>query len=387
MTTIDNFTKGISDGFKVITSWSGKLSYGDYEVINRDAFLVSMSPYLISIRDGHPRRVLISGDPGTGRSYLLSFLSISMNRFDRVGVIHIPYSSCNRLSDFDTKTREPERKRDDTIPTTRIEDGIEEPCVIFIDDIDLMMLSWNTNGRFLKLLSWLSSVNRSVIATTSSTPPSLLGAIKWDDVIHVEPFSSQSIVTILTNLVQKNISKEIIVDDSAINLCALFAVKNFKSSISSAISIMERAAEIVEHEIITGSRDDRKILMKDIENGAMTLRSNRSNSVDTNNKLLIMATFFVMKRATATDLHSRVSKIIPVVYPDRNPPSIQTVRSVLNDMVSNGLSRKSRSSNGKSSGVKTMWICNVSAGQVKTAIPGEIERLMKLIAIGGKRNG
>ena len=219
MTTIDDFTTSISAGFEAINSSSGKLSHGSMEMIDRKEALDAILPECVSMRDGHSRNILISGESGSGRSYLLSFIADSMNRFDRVDATMIPFSSCRQLSDFTSRS------------SLVVSNDTGKNLVVLIDDIDLMLLSWNTNDRFVKFLSQLSKNNYSIIATTSSMPSLLIKAIAWTTTIGISLLSRKSIAIILKNLVQKNVSKEIIIDDFAIDYCALFAIKNFNSSI------------------------------------------------------------------------------------------------------------------------------------------------------------
>jgi len=406
MTSIDDFAKTVSAGFKVITTESGRLSEGLHDIVDRDDILASIAPSITSLRRGDKRDLLISGPPGSGRSHLLRFLARTINRIEHRYVLYVPFSECDRFADFKDKKQKfdesngniwhPEIRKDgypDEEPIPEIkrtgrsgEEYSVEHYVLVIDDIDLMLLSWNTNNRFLSFISDIDDrACWSIIATTSSIPPPLLKMAKWDDTITVDLFSRQSIARIIKNLVQKNISKDIVVDDATVDYCALFSVKNFKSSMSSAVAIMERAAGIVERALTTGERTERSIMMKDIDHAATSMRTLSPNPAIAGSKVLVMAMMFVMKRATIENLHVRVKRVAKLVYPDRDPPSIYTVRNVLNNMVSSGIVRKVRSSDGRATGVKTTWICDMPVGQIETAMPGEVMSVMKLIVNGAKR--
>lgn len=390
MTTAIDYASTIAAGFKAIASPSGRLEDDFTSIVDRDVALSAISTHLVSIRAGNSRRVLISGPPGSGRSYLLSFLALSMNRFENTDVIPISFSKCRRLSDFELrackKSIEFALKKQPGVLTTREDRAVAGRSItLFIDDVDLMLLSWNTNGRFLKSVSRALLLGRSIVATTSSISSSL-ESIPWDEVIRIDPLSTSSLKIIMKRLVEKNISKDVSIDDMVADYCAVIASKKLNSSVSAAVSIMERAARAVDRGIISGNRATRAITMKDMEDAFAEMQSNRVDPSIPGSKILIMAMLFIMKRATVETLRDRLSKIFPLICPGNSMPSVQLTRDILNGMVSAGIARKIRSSGGKSAGVKTTWACDAAPGMA-TPFPGEVMRVMKLIASGGKRRG
>jgi hypothetical protein len=331
-------------------------------VMFRDAVMESIYVEIARVKRGACRRVLLTGNHGTGKSFILKKVHSAMNGKLKTALIHVDPGM--KRSDFYELINQ-QVLTGASLPAIRavksafLSSCNAGPVLFLIDDLDAAEYRL---GR--DIMSIMSSVPGISVIATSTDPRVLM--IPFDVKVSIEPFSQYQITSILERVMKENINECYMKDFLVAGVCARHVIKHFKSSMTVAIDAIASAFISLEKQCLFHDREQRYVKIDDIEAAFERhdeMKSPRDDHLDLSsvNNLVVMAVLSLEGNDTIDHLLPRVQVVIRKLFPDSRIPSVNVLRSVLRDLKSAGVIYQEKGSDGFSSGVKTRWIYNTAS--------------------------
>jgi SpoVK/Ycf46/Vps4 family AAA+-type ATPase len=308
------------------------------------------------------RRVIITGLPGTGKTFLLKKACDATVRLAKnvvtifIGGDHgsstlkgIHELICDRVTGNHANTIQ---------ESTRLIAISGKRVIIFIDDYDKMRARININGRLDRSISSLMEVGSvSIIATAIRKPDGM----SWDSNTWLPQYNRDAISSIIQSLVNMNTIPGTMQSSVPADLCATQVITRFGSSIKIAVHLIETATKNIEIERVYHGRDGGMITVRDMENALDQVQVQEPGDVQNvvvlgNTTAMFVAMIIAtIKRGTTEFIHAKLRIAMNRFTPGNGEISMATTRNALKKLEEIGIATKEKENKGRSGGARIWW--------------------------------
>lgn len=347
---------------------------GSYNLLFKDDVIGSILSNVSKIVKGKPRSVLIVGNPGTSKSWLLKVFSNMLDsQGDTLKTTMIECSNVHSIQSFMSLIRDSllgkKYKSMAEIGRMISLEAKERRLILLIDDIHEVAVH-----SYKKMMQHVSTMKQNSISIIASSNILLENQNKyWDEIVVLKPYSIDQIKEILKQMIRLNVHEGIVTMDLPISICANHVHEKYASNINHAIRIMELALAKVDRETFLGKREEKVMKAGDIEEAVLEFDEEmKRNEIAIKARswnartILLVEMLSKMNKISFPKLFSKYTTVHERLFPGAVPPSERSIREALDSLYEAGIVKKGRADMA-GRGVSQVWTFDKEASShIKT---------------------